>query len=98
MNAVLDDQVTTDDFSPILASTECRYLRPVVYPDTLTAEAAVTRVGNSSFSMAYRLLSEAQQGLVAEGTAVVVNVDPATGRGASLSDAFRRRVAELQAT
>lgn len=96
MNAILDNQVTTDDFAPILASTECRYLRPVVYPDTLTAQAAITKVGNSSFTMAYCLRSAKQQTVVAEGGAVVVNVNPATGKGVPLSDAFRARVAELQ--
>lgn len=97
MNEILGDKISSEDFMPILASTECRFLRPVYFPDTLTGEAAVSRVGNSSLTMVYRLRSESQQAVVAEGSAVVVNIDPGTGKGKPISEPIRRRIAELQA-
>lgn len=96
MNAILGDKVSSEEFMPILASTECRYLRPVYFPDTLRGESAVTKLGNSSLTMAYRLISTAQQAVVAEGSAVVVNIDPKTGKGKPLEAAVRKKIEELQ--
>ena len=65
---------------PILASTRCDFRRPVTFPDKLTAQAGCIRVGKSSFTLAYRLMSQAQQECVAEGESVVVYVDYGNGK------------------
>ena len=39
---LLGSGFSSPDFMPILANTECSYKRPVVFPDTLQAEAAVS--------------------------------------------------------
>ena len=90
------DDLGKGELMPILASTECNYLRPVYFPDTLVAEARVSRVGNSSFTMEYQLTSQKQQAKVAEGKAVVVNVDPKTGKSVALPEAVKNRVEELE--
>lgn len=82
--------------NPILASTRCDFLSPVVYPDTLRAETTVTRVGRSSLTMEYVLHSQAQDTEVARGEAVVVNVDPETGKSVALPDEVRQRIRELE--
>lgn len=97
MNKILGEQISSTDFVPILAQTDCRYLRPVYFPDTLTGEAAVSRVGNSSLTMVYRLVSRSQQAVVAEGSAVVVNFCRETGKGRPIDDLMRQKIARLQA-
>jgi acyl-CoA thioester hydrolase len=94
--AITGDEVTSSDFAPILAKTECNYRLPVYFPDTLTAESAVSRVGGSSLTMNYRLTSQAQNAVVAEGSAVVVNVNPKTGKSEPLSQEFKEKIASLQ--
>ena len=89
------DQFDGGDFVPILAKTECNYLRPVHFPDTLLAEARVSRVGRSSLTMEYRLSSRKQGEIVAEGLAVVVNVDPKTGRGVALPSTITNKIEAL---
>jgi acyl-CoA thioester hydrolase len=86
------DGIDSGPFSPILAQTECNYLRPVHFPDNLVAEARVSRVGSSSLTMEYRLTSTKQDAVVAEGKAVVVNVERQTGKAQPLSPVVKDRI------
>ena len=95
-HAIQGEDLKKDGFVPILASTECNYLRPVYFPDTLLGEARVSKVGNTSLTMEYRLTSEKQNAVVAEGKAVVVNVDPKSGKSAPLAEATKARIAEIE--
>lgn len=58
----------------ILASTTCDFLRPVEWPQTLHVRTGTAKVGNTSFTMIYRITDE-QQRLVAEGSSVLVMYD-----------------------
>lgn len=84
------------EFSPVVASARCDFLASVVYPDTVVGQTRVSKLGNSSFTMEYQLTSQAQQKVVARGEAVIVNIDPATGRGRPVPDDMRRRIARLE--
>ena len=94
--SICKEEVGKGSFVPIVASTECSYLRPVHFPDTLVAEATITKVGTSSFTMEYRLTSSDQNEVVAQGKAVIVNIDQKTGKGVPLSDETKQRISELE--
>lgn len=96
--AVIGNKIKSKTFVPILAQTECQYLRPVYFPDTLVAESAVSQVGRTSITMEYRLLSKEQNEIVAQGKAVVVNVDPETGKGCPLTEETKESISRLQAS
>lgn len=81
---------------PILGRATVDFRSPVTYPDTVTVEAGVSRLGTTSFTMRYRATSRAQGRLVAEGDAVVVMVDPETGQKTPLSDALRTAIEAAQ--
>ena len=83
---------------PILASTSCRFLRPVTYPDVITTETRTTRLGRSSFTMAYRVRSQQLGTVVAEGDGVVVMVDYSTGRAVPIGTALRARMLAVDAS
>lgn len=80
---------------PILASTHCRFLQPVVYPATVWAEATTIRLGRRSFEMAYRVRLRDTGALVAEGGGVVVLLDYAVGRSVEIDDALRGRMVAI---
>jgi acyl-CoA thioester hydrolase len=91
--------VSADDGSPwrpILARATVDFRKAIVWPDEVTIEAAVARFGNTSFTMLYRAHSRAQ-GLAAEGEAIVVLLDPATGQKVPVPQALRAAVEALQA-
>ena len=81
---------------PILASTSCNFLKPLTYPDRIRIECGVSRLGNSSFNHSYRIFSQSQQSWVAEGEAVTVYYDYATGKSTPLPAELRQRIEELQ--
>lgn len=84
------------EFTPVVASTRCDYLSPVVFPDTLTGETRLVKMGNSSFTMAYQLTSQAQGKVVARGEAVIVNLDTTTGRARPVPSELRQRMESLE--
>lgn len=67
--------VFDQDILTVVASSQCKYLKPVFYPDVLHIGARVDEMRNSAIRMYYVLYSEQQQQVVAEGEAVVVFVD-----------------------
>ena len=81
---------------PILAHTAVDYRSPVVYPDTVEIAARVTKLGNTSFTMVYRVHSRAQNRVVAEGDSVVVMIDAKAGTKVPLDPALRAKVAALE--
>lgn len=84
------------EFAPVVASARCDFLASVVYPDTVVGETRVSKLGNSSFTMEYQLTSQAQEKVVARGEAVIVNIDPSTGRARPIPDSLRQRMAQLE--
>lgn len=81
---------------PILASTHARFRRPLAFPDSVRVGARTTEVGEDRFTMEYRLVSEAQEAVAAEGGGVLVSFDYAAGRKAPLPEGVRRAIERLE--
>jgi acyl-CoA thioester hydrolase len=78
---------------PILARTEIDYRRPVKWRDTVTVSVGVIRVGRTSVTLGYRVMSASFGGeVVAEGMTVVVLHDARTGKGAMIDEGLRGRM------
>lgn len=80
---------------PILASTQCRFRRPVEYPDTVRVGARVTAVSGDRFTMEYRIANGAGD-VVAEGSGIVVAYDYDALRKAALPAVIRAAIADLE--
>ncbi|MEX5443034.1 thioesterase family protein [Acinetobacter schindleri] len=59
----------------VVATNQCRYLKPVVYPDQLKIGVRIEDIGTTSFRMSYLLWSEQQQSVVAISEAVLVCIN-----------------------
>lgn len=81
---------------PILASTQARYRRPVVYPDTVVIGARATDVGEDRFTHEYRLVSRAMGDVAAEGGALLVSYDYAAGHKTPLPADVRAAIEALE--
>ncbi len=81
---------------PLLVHSAVDYKSKVLYPDTIEVGARVTKLGTTSFSMAYRATSQQQAKIVAEGIGVIVMVDAKTGAKVPLDDLLRSRVQALE--
>src|SRR5713226_8160261 len=60
----ITDRMKAEGVGPILARASLDYRFPVTYPDTIRASATVTKLGNTSFVMGYRLFSVSQAAVV----------------------------------
>jgi acyl-CoA thioester hydrolase len=72
-----------------IAATERRFLAPLSYPETVTVRAWTTRVGRTSFALAYEALRASDGAKVAEGSSVQVWLD-GDGQAAPLPAQVRR--------
>ncbi len=72
-----------------IAATQGRFLAPVAYPETLAVRAWTTRVGRTSFELAYEAVRTSDGVRVAEGSSVQVWLD-GDGQAAPLPEAVRR--------
>ena len=82
---------------PILASTSCQFRAPVVFPDTVYLEARISRIGRRSLSMDYRVTSDRQDRVAAEGKGVVVWFDYAEEKSTEIPSTLRRRIEAFEA-
>ena len=56
--------------STILASTQCKFIYPLFYPDTISIGARVESMANDYFTMKYAVISNKNQRLAAIGDAI----------------------------
>ena len=81
---------------PILAAINCNYRRQLTYPDTLRIGTRVTRVGNTSLTIAHALFSDQLQTLAADGDSVVVMFNYDTQKPSRVPDELRAAIAALE--
>jgi acyl-CoA thioester hydrolase len=82
---------------PILAATQCRFRKPLTWPDRIATGARIVGIEADRFTMEHRIVSEQWGGVAAEGTGLIVTYDYAAGAKAPVPDELRRRIAELEA-
>ena len=80
----------------LVVETQCRYFRPLAFPDAVTAGLRVAHVGRSSVRYELALFRGDDVEPAAAGHFVHVYVDRTTRRPTALSDAMRRALATLQ--
>ncbi len=81
---------------PILATTECKFIYPLTYPDTVLAGASVVETGSDRFTMNYGIYSLKHQRLAAKGSGVIVSYDYTGQKKADLPAAWASIIAEIQ--
>lgn len=84
----------TDPIAPVVANTNVNYRAPIVWPNDIVVELYVERLGNSSVTIAHRIVdAKNPQTLYSDGNVVVVWMDTRTGRSAPLPEAVRQACA-----
>jgi acyl-CoA thioester hydrolase len=90
--------VFDQDVLTVVASSQCKYLKPVFYPDVLHIGARVEEMRNSAIRMHYVLFSQQQQQIVADAEAVIVFVDKVAMKKALIPQQLRKIIIDLEAT
>ncbi len=80
---------------PVLAASNVQYRRPIAWPATLHIELRCARLGNSSITIAHRILDAGDANcLYSDGQVVMVWMNPATGKSAALPASIRAAAAK----
>jgi acyl-CoA thioester hydrolase len=75
---------------PVLAASELNYRLPIEWPAELHVELRCTRLGNSSMTIAHRIVSAGDsERLYSDGHVVMVWMDPASGKPVLLPSCIR---------
>ena len=69
------DKMATEGLGPILKWTDCKFIRPVTFPDTLRVGARTLSIEGPEMKMGYLLVSEAQRAVVAAAHSIGVFYD-----------------------
>ena len=80
---------------PILASTSCRFRRPVTYPATVTVGVRAESVEDDRFTHRYLVVHSGTNDVVAEGEGVVVSYDYGAGKKAPIPAEVRTAIERL---
>lgn len=81
---------------PILAATGCRFLKPLVYPDTIRVGCRTVRLEPSVMEQEYAIHSSKNQRVMALGTGKVVAYDYHRRQKSSYPQALIERLLELE--
>ena len=85
------------NIGPILARIEIDYELPIVFPDVVTVSTSVSRIGNSSFDMRYKIESQSNNGKSAStGSVVCVVLDYSSGIPHKIPLKLRKSIARLE--
>ena len=82
--------------SSILASTQCKFIYPLAYPDSISVGVRVDSMSVQYFTMKYTVVSHKHQRLAAIGDAKVVMFDYANNKKASIPNKIRKTIIGLE--
>ncbi len=75
---------------PVMAAIDLKYLKPVTWPADIDVELGCVKLGTSSVTLRNRVVERSDRSCVyADGTIVLVWIDPATGKPVALPEAIR---------
>ena len=82
--------------SSILASTQCKFIYPLAYPDSITVGVRVDAMADQYFTMKYAVVSHKHQRMAAIGDAKVVMFDYVNNKKASIPSEIRKTIIDLE--
>ena len=80
----------------ILASTQCKFIYPLAYPDSISVGVRVDAMADQYFTMKYAVVSHQHQRLAAIGDAKVVMFDYVNNKKTSIPDEIRKTIIDLE--
>ncbi len=82
--------------SSILASTQCKFIYPLAYPDSISVGVRVDSMADQYLTMKYAVVSQKHQRLAAIGDAKVVVFDYVNNKKVSIPDEIRKTIIDFE--
>lgn len=90
------EEMERSGIGPILATTNCRFRKPLTYPDRIRIGASANNLQDDRFTMLYCIVSESLGAIAADGEGLIVAYDYNEKRKAPLPDNVRQAIIELE--
>ena len=87
---------SSSKIGPILASTQCKFIFPLRYPDTVWATAKVMDIKTDRFDMEYAIFSQKHQRIVAKGSGTIVSYDYMNQLKVDVPTTWIQRISEIE--
>ncbi|GMR23151.1 MAG: thioesterase family protein [Acidobacteriota bacterium] len=91
------DEMKRSGVGPILATTQCRFRKPLTYPDHIRIGATARDLREDRFTMLYCIESEALGTIAADGEGLIVAYDYNKRSKVAVPDSVRRAILDLEA-
>ena len=90
----IEGEWRNDEISPILAAQHFNYRVPIQWPAEVIVRLSLARVGNTSFTVGFRIVDRADpERLYCDGDNVLVWTARSTGKSTPLPECVRRALA-----
>jgi acyl-CoA thioester hydrolase len=90
------DYMHNTGIGPIVASTKCKFIAPLTFPDTVKVGARTSELKEDRLVMEYALVSERLRRVAAKGEAVLVTYNYREKKKAPVPEELRRIISELE--
>lgn len=77
---------------PIMASQQCKYKMPLLYPDTISVGTRIVDMQETQFTMQYVIVSQNMKRVAAEGECLIVYFDYNQSKRAPIPDETRQLI------
>ena len=88
--------VTAHGVGPILAAINCNYRRQIQWQDEILIGTRVTKIGNSSLTVAHAIWSRDNNGIAADGDSTVVMFDYEKQKPHPVPDELRQLISQME--
>jgi acyl-CoA thioester hydrolase len=95
---LMDGSEWSGEVAPVLASTSCKFRRPLVYPESLAAGTCVSEVGTYRFVLEHAVAIVDDDVVAAHGEAEIVPFHHKNGHKVEIPDRWRRALQETPST
>ena len=80
---------------PILGATECKFLAPLTFPDSVILATNVSEIREKRFTMQYEIYSEKMEKVVAVGRGEIIYFDYINNKTCLIPDDIRQEMVKL---
>jgi acyl-CoA thioester hydrolase len=91
-----EEEIRRIEHDTVVAEVHCTYRAPASFYDVVSVHTRIARIGRSSLRMEFAVINDSTDALMAEGYAVLVNVDLGANRAVPFVDALKAKVRALE--
>ena len=91
-----EEEIRHIEHATVMVDVHCTYRAPALFWDRVRVGTRITQLGRSSLRMEFAVVNDSTQDLMAEGHAILVNVDLSSNTSVPFPPEFKAKVQALE--